>query len=137
MPAKSLAFARIRSDALGALAAVPAGRVTTYGEVGRLLAVMPRHIAYFIATLTDAERRTVPWQRIAADGGVFSPKQWATYGAELKRRLRREGVTVSSDGRIADWDRVAWTWPHRAERPSAKPRGPYADPRTPLLFPPS
>lgn len=137
MPAKSFAFARIRSDALAALAAVPAGRVTTYAEVGRLLEVMPRHIAYLVATLTVAERGTLPWQRISPEGGVFSPKQWATHGAELTRRLRREGVTVGSDGRIADWDRVVWTWPRPAARPSANPRGPYADPRTSLLFPPA
>jgi methylated-DNA-protein-cysteine methyltransferase-like protein len=135
MPPKSIAFEKIRSDSLSAVSHVPSGRVTTFKEVGRLLDVMPRHIAYILATLSEEERQTIPWHRIVSDGGALSKKQIASYGKEQIRRLRDEGVRFSTDGRILDWESVEWTWAKAQSNIGSKPRGPYSDPNTPLLFP--
>ncbi len=136
MPPKSLAFAKIRSDSLAAVCEVPAGRVTTFAEVGRVLEVMPRHVAYIIATLSDSELGTIPWHRIVGDDGVLTKKQLAARGKEHISRLRAEGVAIGADGRILNWPKVCWMWDVVGEKIGGPSRGPYADPKTPLIFPP-
>jgi hypothetical protein len=96
---------------------------------------MPRHVAYIIATLSDDERSTIPWYRIVGNDGALTSKQLATHGKEHISRLRKEGVVVEPDGHIVNWPKVYWTWISAAIRIGSTPRGPYADPATPLLFP--
>jgi len=134
MASPSLAFQRIKEDALNALRSVPAGRVTSYGEIGRRMDVMARHIAYLVTMLTPAELETVPWHRVVGEDGVIGPAQRKRRGAEQIRRLRAEGVEVDARRRIGRWQDVAYRWPPAASRPGDEPRGPYSDPRTPLLF---
>lgn len=133
MPAKSLAFARIRAEVLAAACAVPRGRVTTYGAIAAHLEVVPRHVAFVLAGLKGGEVDDVPWHRVvAADGGL---RQSSRAGLRRqKERLTAEGIAVTRGPRIADFERIVFRWPRRREHPGVPARGPYSDPATPPLF---
>jgi methylated-DNA-protein-cysteine methyltransferase related protein len=97
--ANSAAFARIKADVIAIVERLPAGRVATHGEIGRHLAVFPRHVAYILATLDDDERERVPWWRVVADGGAV--------GRHLRRddqiaRLKADHVPLSAAGIVQE-----------------------------------
>ena len=84
---------------------VPHGRVTTYGEVARLLplpegmdpkayqAFAPRWVGGAMAACPD----DVPWQRVINAKGGISPRP----GAQIQRQLlEEEGVQFDERGRI-------------------------------------
>ncbi len=97
--AGSAAYARIKSDVLDIAGRIPAGRVATYKHIGLHLKVMPRHVAYILATLEDLERETVPWWRVVADGGAIGRHQRRD---EQMQRLRAEGIVLSPAGIVQD-----------------------------------
>jgi len=121
-------FARIRGDVLAIVAAIPPGRVATFAAIGAHLDVMPRHVAYILAMLSDIEKATIPWHRVvAADGRPGVPKAGAD-GAPQRALLAAEGAAFDPDGRITDFiarqEEVA-ALPHgvpRQTRPAAAPR---------------
>jgi methylated-DNA-protein-cysteine methyltransferase-like protein len=84
---------------------VPPGRVTTYGEVARMLpipegidpkayqAFAPRWVGGAMAACPD----DVPWQRVINSKGEISPR----LGAQKQRQLlEEEGVQFDERGRI-------------------------------------
>ena len=98
--AKSPAFARIKSDVLAIVAALPQGRVASAADIGRQIDVPARHVAYILTTLDEGERAVTPWWRVVADGGAI--------GRHKRREdqivgLKRDGVTVSAAGIVADF----------------------------------
>jgi methylated-DNA-protein-cysteine methyltransferase related protein len=96
-------FARVKADVLRIVAAVPAGRVVTFADVGAHLDVMPRHVAYILSTLTEIEAATLPWHRaVAADGRLGVPKSGAD-GTPQRALLAAEGIAFDPDGRITDF----------------------------------
>jgi methylated-DNA-protein-cysteine methyltransferase-like protein len=96
-------FARIKADVLRIVASVPAGRVVTFADVGAHLDVMPRHVAYILATLSDIETATLPWHRaVTAEGTLGVPKSGAD-GAPQRALLAAEGAAFDPDGRITDF----------------------------------
>lgn len=64
--AKSPFFARIKADVLTILASIPEGGVVTFRDIGAHLDVMPRHVAYILKMLDDAERAAFPADRVVA-----------------------------------------------------------------------
>jgi methylated-DNA-protein-cysteine methyltransferase-like protein len=96
-------FARIKADVLRIVAAVPGGRVVSFADVGAHLDVMPRHVAYILATLSDLEKATLSWHRaVAADGRLGVPKAGAD-GMSQRTLLAAEGAKFDPDGRITDF----------------------------------
>jgi methylated-DNA-protein-cysteine methyltransferase-like protein len=91
---------------LAALAAIPAGRVTTYGVLGRR-AGLPRHarlVARVLATLPAGSE--LPWHRVVAAGGrIALPERSAARRKQLAR-LAAESVVVRN-GRV-DLERHGW-----------------------------
>jgi methylated-DNA-protein-cysteine methyltransferase-like protein len=87
------------------LAAIPAGRVATYGQVAEL-AGLPRGarlVGRLLAQLPVATQ--LPWHRVVTASGRIALR--AGGGARVQRdRLLAEGVTVR-DGRV-DLARVRW-----------------------------
>lgn len=74
--AKSEAFARIKAQVL------------------RIVAVMPRHVAYILSQLDDNTKMDVPWYRVvSADGSLGVPKGDPS-GDSQAQLLEREGVAV-------------------------------------------
>jgi methylated-DNA-protein-cysteine methyltransferase-like protein len=105
----STAEARI----LAVVAALPPGRVATYGEVAAL-AGLPRRarlVGRVLAALPEGS--PVPWQRVVAAGGRIALAGSA--GREQRRRLAAEGVALrggrvvlAGRGRAPDLDALLW-----------------------------
>lgn len=131
---QSLAFRKIRSDVLGAAQSVPPGCLTTYGHIGDHLEVQPRHVSYILATLTNEERRSVPWHRVTGKDGLLSAANGERLAAQ-SAALHAEGHLIH-DNKVADFASKLHAWPPRKLRPGGPERGPYSDPQTPPLFPP-
>ncbi|HTY49120.1 MAG TPA: MGMT family protein [Steroidobacteraceae bacterium] len=95
------------SDAVAAIwqvvAAIPRGRVSTYGEVARA-AGLPRRarLAGFALRMAPPELH-LPWHRVVGAGGKISFPASSAHHREQARRLRGEGVGVRA-GRV---DRAA------------------------------
>ncbi len=86
-------YARIRADVLAIAMHVPRGALVSYAAVGAHLDVMPRHVAYILATLDGPERDRLPWHRLVShDGRVAKPAQRAA--------LEAEGFAFDAQGRV-------------------------------------
>jgi methylated-DNA-protein-cysteine methyltransferase-like protein len=76
------------------VAAIPPSRVCTYQAIGEHLDAMPRHVAYILSQLPDAEKRVYPWHRVvSADGSLGAPKQGPD-GKSQAQLMESEGVQV-------------------------------------------
>lgn len=79
---------------------IPAGRVTSYGEVAARAGLKgrARMVGRALGLAPDAD--PVPWYRVLkADGRIAFPVGSGAF-KEQARRLRKEGVKVSRDGRV-------------------------------------
>lgn len=80
------------------VAAIPRGRVATYGQVARILGLArgARAVGWALRALPEPQERRVPWHRVVGRGGRISPRSGP--GPEIqRRRLRAEGVAFVSD----------------------------------------
>lgn len=84
---------------------IPAGLVSTYLSLGEHIDVMPRHVAYILATLSDAEREIVPWHRVVGEGGVISTSNRGRVRVQVER-LKVEGIPFESTYQIRFFEDV-------------------------------
>ena len=98
---KSEAFARIHRDVMTIAAAIPAGRVATFADIGTFLDVVPRQVAFLLARRNDPERETAPWHRVVADDGALGRPKYDAWGraATPVSRPSREPQAHRSLGR--------------------------------------
>ncbi len=74
---------------------IPAGRVESYGDVGRAVGVTARTVGFAMAACPEE----VPWHRVVgSDGYLRIAKRSPVHFAEQKARLAEEGVTVNERG---------------------------------------
>ena len=107
MPARDAPPADVDEAVYDAVEAIPPGRVSTYGAIGRLVGVGPRRVARALSQGGGA----VPWYRVVrADGTAAEPVR-----ARQLELLAGEGVPVRG-GRV---DLGAVGWP---DRPAVHPR---------------
>jgi DNA transformation protein and related proteins len=102
----SPAFQRIQRDVLRLCAAIPLGRVCTYADLGAVIDVPARHVAYIVARLDDATRLQHATHRLVGAAGKLPAKP-----ACVAALLAREGV-LTAKGHVAQLSAVLW-------RPSA------------------
>jgi DNA transformation protein and related proteins len=102
----SPAFQRIQRDVLRLCAAIPTGRVCSYADLGAVIDVPARHVAYIVARLDDATRLQHPVHRLVGADGKLPAKP-----AGVAALLAREGV-LTAKGHVAQLSAVLW-------RPSA------------------
>jgi methylated-DNA-protein-cysteine methyltransferase-like protein len=107
--ARSGGAERFKSQVLAVVAAIPEGRVTTYGAIGRHLHVTARQVAFVLARLTAEESERLPWFRVVAANGVVSTIKLGAVGRRQIERLRAEGVEVTLRNKVADFRGVAWS----------------------------
>jgi len=79
--------------------AIPAGKVTTYGQIGGIVGgCSGRIVGFALASLRYTENRQVPWQRVINRQGKIS---LTGPDAALQRALLEdEGVRFSAEGAI-------------------------------------
>jgi methylated-DNA-protein-cysteine methyltransferase-like protein len=102
-------MARFKARVLAVLAAIPEGRVTTYGTIARHLHVTARQVAFILATLTAEESERLPWFRVVAANGVVSSTKLGSVGGRQIVRLRAEGVAVTPRNKVEDFRMIAWS----------------------------
>lgn len=93
------AFTHVKSSIVALVSRIPAGYVATHGDIGRHLALFPRHVVTVLAALDETESRTIPWWRVVADGGAIGrhPRR-----DEQMARLREDGVPLSGAGIVQE-----------------------------------
>jgi len=91
---------------------VPAGRVTTYGDVAGVLGSprVARQVGWALAALPAGT--DVPWQRVINAQGRISHRGDLVRALEQRRRLEAEGVAFDPSGRV-DLPLLRWDWPER------------------------
>lgn len=86
---------------------IPKGRVATYGQIARL-AGLPRHARHVGFALSAlAEGSGVPWHRVVNSKGEISRRDEPLYFERQAQLLKREGIVLGRNGRIA-LDRFQW-----------------------------
>lgn len=102
------------------VAAIPRGRVASYGEVAAR-AGLPRGARLVGRALAECPS-TLPWHRVLGASGRISLPPGSAAFREQRRRLEREGVPVAANGRVpathfergaADLDELLWGPPPR------------------------
>jgi alkylated DNA nucleotide flippase Atl1 len=101
--ARSQAFVQIKADALTLTRLIPEGRVSTYKSIGNYLSVVPRQVAYLLATLDGASKETLPWYRVVGDGGVLSRPKATSSSVSQAALLAAEGVLIH-EGKIVNFE---------------------------------
>jgi methylated-DNA-protein-cysteine methyltransferase-like protein len=94
---------------MAVVAAVPEGRVTTYGTIARHLKLTPRQVASVLATLSVEESKRLPWFRVVAANGVVSSIKLGSVGRKQVERLRAEGVAVTPRNQVEDFQAIVWS----------------------------
>jgi len=75
---------------LAALAAIPEGRVSTYGGLGKTLRLTARQVASVLSHLSREDAESVPWHRVVGAGGVVSTLKLGAVGAGRWSGWRRK-----------------------------------------------
>jgi methylated-DNA-protein-cysteine methyltransferase-like protein len=92
--------AAFRAEVLRHVAAIPRGRLATYGQIALMCGHprRPRQVGMILKGLP--EDTDLPWHRVVnAQGRVSARSRW--WGAMIQiQRLRSEGVPVSDDGAV-------------------------------------
>ena len=91
------------------VAMIPAGTVTTYGDIAKMLGRprMSRFVGF--AMNASAEKFELPWHRVTFADGRLWDGQWA---AVQRKMLHGEGVGFTKDGRI---DVAKYRWHPESE----------------------
>ena len=103
-PSTGLGPGEFRRRVLAAARRIPAGRVTTYGDLAAL-AGQPRAARAVGNIMRDAREAGIPYHRVIAAGGALGG-----YGGslQLKRELlRAEGILVGMT-RVRGFAAVSW-----------------------------
>jgi methylated-DNA-protein-cysteine methyltransferase-like protein len=96
-------------DVYRVVAAIPRGRVATYGQVARLAGIprLARSVGYALSALDSSS--SLPWHRVVNAEGKISARG-GNHGAEDTQRIRleREGVIFDVQGHLnlteVQWD---------------------------------
>ena len=85
---------------------VPAGQVTTYGDVGAVLGSprVARQVGFALAALRDD---SVPWHRVINAKGTISFRGDTPRGVMQRQRLEAEGIVFDERGRV-DLKTLRW-----------------------------
>jgi len=84
---------------------IPRGRVTTYGELARVLRLPGGARAVGYAMAATPSGRGIPWHRVVGAGGrIRVPEPYAA-----KQRKMLESVGVALDGGVIDMKSFGWS----------------------------
>lgn len=83
---------------------IPRGKVTTYGEIARVLRINPRTVGWALHKNKDSK---TPCHRVVDRNGRIAPNFAFDGAEEQKRRLEEEGV-VFKDKMHVDLKKYLW-----------------------------
>jgi alkylated DNA nucleotide flippase Atl1 len=95
----------LAEDVAGLVAAIPAGRVASYGDLAAQLGVGPRQVGHVMPALGDG----VPWWRVVRADGTPA----TCHGGQAPALLDAEGTAFRGrrvDMRTARVDQKSWGW---------------------------
>jgi len=82
------------------ISAIPAGKVMTYGGVGKLCQP-PIEFGPAVASSIKAQQSALPWHRVVSDSGALTVEKLSErQAAEQQALLRREGVRFVSENKV-------------------------------------
>jgi methylated-DNA-protein-cysteine methyltransferase-like protein len=100
-------FKRIKTEVLGIVRDIPRGHLSTFAQIGHELEVVPRHVAYILAMLTDDERKTLPWHRVLSATGTINQSKHGR-GEEQAHLLSLEGHEIGKSGKVVCYEKYLW-----------------------------
>ena len=86
---------------------IPAGSVTTYGQLSRLVGCTARTVGFAMAALPNDT--DVPWHRVINSQGKISKRADGDRDVLQRELLASEGVNFDTGGSV-DLHRDAWTF---------------------------
>lgn len=89
------------------VAAIPRGKVATYGQVAALAGLPGRARLVGRALRELPDRHPAPWYRVVGSGGRISPRGDGASEREQRLLLEDEGVAFSAAG-VIDMARCGW-----------------------------
>jgi methylated-DNA-protein-cysteine methyltransferase-like protein len=99
---------RFKAQVMAVVAAIPEGRVSTYGAIAQHLGITARQVAFVLTRLTVKESERLPWFRVVAANGVVSSTKLRAVGRRQIEQLRAEGVVVKPPNKVEDFHVIAW-----------------------------
>jgi DNA transformation protein and related proteins len=93
--AKSPAFARLTSDIISIVNAVPRGRVITLDEIAAAIDVPVRHVAFIASQENKNADATTPWHRLIKRDGTIVIKSDKTRALLSKEKIKIMGDVVA------------------------------------------
>ncbi len=134
----SPAFARISRDVLRLVSTVPLGRVCTFADLGAVIDVPARHVAFMVSRLDAADRAQFPVHCLVGAGGVVSAKAKSAKAISAKAieqlaKLQLEGIAVVS-GKVLNFETLRYlpsaqaACIERTTRPPEHQRGAAGEP---------
>ena len=90
---------------------VPAGAITTYGDVAAVLGSpgLARQVGFALAALED-KWGEVPWHRVINSQGRISFRGDDARAIEQKRRLEKEGICFAVSGKVVDFQKLRYKY---------------------------
>ncbi len=86
-------------------AAIPAGRVATFADVGAFLDVVPRQVAFLLARRNDPAREATPWYRVVADDGSLGRPKHDAWGRSQRELLEAEGIVFDAAHKVVSLEK--------------------------------
>ena len=101
-----------RNLVYSAVCDVPAGRVTTYGDVATAIGAptAARQVGFALAALTPDKAESVPWHRVINAQGRVSLRGDLVRGALQRSKLISEGIAFDKRDRV-DLNTLRWHYP--------------------------
>jgi methylated-DNA-protein-cysteine methyltransferase-like protein len=100
---------------------IPAGKVTSYGRVAQMLGRpnAARAVGYALSALKDHQEEeayaSIPWHRVVNSKGRISIADREFGAKQQAELLRAEGITVSDELKIENFEACLWEGLHWVE----------------------
>lgn len=85
---------------------IPAGSVTSYGRIARMVHCTARQVGYAMAATPAAQ--AIPWHRVINSKGEISARKQGGGAQRQRQKLIDEGVVFDQNGRVS-FDEFGWS----------------------------
>ena len=100
-------FSPLYSSIYNLVRQIPIGKVTTYGQIARLVGCTAHTVGFAMAALPPGNN--VPWQRVINSQGKVSPRTDGEGNILQRDLLEAEGILFDQKGRT-NLDKYGWNF---------------------------